>query len=940
MQAQVATLPTQKMVQAGQSPWLDYLSRDMIKSGKLRHLIEEQGVMGLTSNPSIFQKAISQSNGSYEADIQRLSRKGASTLEIYDALTVADIQKACDHFLGTFKQTEGEHGYVSLEVLPHLAYQTTKTIDEADRLFRAVKRPNLMIKIPATAEGIPAVREVISRGINVNITLMFSIEHYRQVAWAYIEGLEQLKKKGGDLSKVRSVASVFVSRIDTLIDKKLQALLPNASEQEKSQCQALLGKTAVANSKLIYQEFKTIFTSTRFQALSQKGAHPQKVLWGSTSVKNREYQDLLYVEPLIGPETVNTMPQETLDAVLDHGQIHKCTVEENVDDAEKRIQELECLGFNLVKIGDELQTQGVKLFSEAFELLMKTLEKAQKKYRPPKQGLPKDQYFLSPEDLRAVHEIANAYQQKGYLKRFISEDPTLWKTEASHLKSISNRLGWLKVHETMPSKFYQVDELWKDISKTGIKDVLLLGMGGSSLSPEVMSFICPRLSKVPRFRILDSTDPNMIASISKSLNLKKTLWIVASKSGATIETISQYYYFYAQVQQSYGKKADLSAAGNHFVAITDEGSMLQKIAVEQKFRACFINLSNIGGRYSALSLFGLVPAALMGIDYRNLMNRAEVVYQKIAAEEDLAKNPGFFLGIVLGYFATQGKNKLSFILSKSISPFGSWLEQLIAESTGKEKKGILPIDSEAFSDVSELSQDRVFVAIQLKKETDSQFAKRVGLVRKAKFPLIQIKWPDSQSLGGEFLRWEIATVIACLAFQVNPFDEPNVTDSKEITARLLAQLKEKGQLSRPPQTRSVKDKLGIDQFLPPSKAGRYLSILAYIERSPQMAGILERIRTKLRKKYRLPVLFGFGPRYLHSIGQFYKGGTPSGIFIEVVKQIKKDVPVPQTHYGFGQLIQAQAFGDYEAIQNKNLPIMLIDLGKDSRMGLKALERQI
>ncbi len=350
----------------GQSFWYDNIRRKFLEDGTLQGLIDNDGLRGMTSNPAIFEKAIGHSDD-YDAQIQALVADGADVNAVYEALAMADIQAACDLFSDLYAESEGGDGYVSLEVSPHLARDTEGTVTEARRLFAEVNRPNLMIKVPATPEGIPAVKQLISEGINVNITLMFSMAHYEAVAKAYIEGLTELLENGGDPTKVASVASFFVSRVDSAVDKQLEALNDPAAE-------ALMGKTAIANSKVVYQRFKDVFHGEDFARLQDAGAARQRLLWASTSTKNPAFPDTLYIDTLIGPETVNTIPPATVDAFRDHGKVEN-TLETAVADAQLTLDNLAELGVNLDDITEKLQEDGVDAFSKSFDVLMETIAK-------------------------------------------------------------------------------------------------------------------------------------------------------------------------------------------------------------------------------------------------------------------------------------------------------------------------------------------------------------------------------------------------------------------------------------------------------------------------------------------------------------------------------------------------------------------------------------
>ena len=369
------TSPLLDLQQQGQSVWCDSISRSLLDSGELRRMIAEDGLRGVTSNPSIFEKAI-DGGTEYDGEIRTMAGAGFSATRIYEVLAIKDIQGAADQFRALFETTGGGDGYVSLEVSPHLAHRTRETVEEARRLWKAVARPNLMIKVPATPAGMPAVRQLLGEGINVNVTLMFSMEHYLQVAEAYLQGIETLAASGRT-APVASVASFFVSRVDTVVDKLLQDLESRAgSVTEKERCRTLQGRAAVANARLVYRKFREIFGGSRFLGLKRQGFRSQRPLWASTSTKNPRYRDVLYVETLIGPDTVNTMPLSTLSAFRDHGEV-RATLEEDVEDARQTFVRLQELGIDMDAVTLELQEDGVKLFADAYDRLLASIQSKQ-----------------------------------------------------------------------------------------------------------------------------------------------------------------------------------------------------------------------------------------------------------------------------------------------------------------------------------------------------------------------------------------------------------------------------------------------------------------------------------------------------------------------------------------------------------------------------------
>ena len=940
MSTAIGSLATTELFQAGQSPWLDSISREILKSGRLQSWIADYGVMGVTSNPTIFEKAFGQAGGGYDEDIRRMFSSGMSTFEVYDALTLADIRRTCDLFLPVYQRTQGEHGFVSLEVAPNLAHDERGTLAEAGRLFKAVNRPNIMIKIPATPEGIPAIRACLSEGININVTLMFSMKHYREVAGAYLEGLAGRRAKGGDLRRLHSVASIFVSRIDTLLDKKLDDLGAKFPDQ-KERCRSLKGKAAVANSKLIYQAFKEIFNSEAFKKLRAAGAKVQKALWGSTSAKNPAYSDLIYVENLVGAETVNTMPQNTLEALLDHGIIRRDTIEEGLAESEAVLSELEKLGIDLLETGETLQREGVKAFNDSFDALMRTLElkRVPRGNRKKKFSKISASYSLASKSAEEVRERAGNLQSKNFHARFFQRDPSLWKQDIPSQEAIKNRLGWLNIQDWMLGRLYEIDILRKQLEDEKIKSIVLLGMGGSSLAPEVIGRICGRSSKGIQFYVLDTTDPGAILNVEKKLNLKSAVFIVSSKSGSTIETLSQFRYFYSRVETAYGKKAR-EKAGRHFIAITDEGSSLEKLAGSKQFRRIFINPKDVGGRFSALSYFGMAPAGLIGIDVRPILNQARDFLSWTREESRIEKNQAIYLGVTLAWLAKKGQDKVTLWISPAIRSFGTWLEQLVAESTGKEGKGIVPVEGEDPLDWKAYGKDRVFIAIQLKGDKAGTLPRRLREVKKAGYPVIEIEWPNQAAVGQAFLQWEIATAVMGAELEMNPFDEPNVKESKENTAVLLEKFKKNKKFDESSSILKAAGEAPFDSFFSRSQTGGYIALLAYTGRSKELARIFNNIRLRLAAHFKVPVLLGFGPRYLHSIGQLYKGGPKNGLFIEFLTQEAKDLKIPGEIYSFGQLKRAQALGDKQALEDKGLAVLTLDLGKDWLAALKRFETKL
>jgi len=943
-----AVNPVKQLTELGQSIWLDYIRRNLLKSGELQKLINEDGLRGMTSNPAIFEKAIAGSTD-YQDFLDSLAgRNDLDAKARYELLAIRDIQDAADLLRPVYQSTKKRDGYVSLEVSPYLAHETQGTLEEARRLWKAVGRDNVMIKVPGTPAGIPAVRQLVSEGININITLLFAQEVYEEVAQAFIDGAEKFAAGGGDVSKLASVASFFISRIDTLIDSIAEDKLKKESDPaRKALLKGILGKVAIANGKLTYQAYERIFSTPRWKALAAKGAQTQRVLWASTSTKNPAYRDVMYVEDLIGPDTVNTVPPATLDAFRDHGKA-RITLTEDIPGAKKVMSDLAASGISMKEVTDKLTDDGVRLFAEAFDKLLSAVEKSTKRQTTPKVN---QQSATLPKDLEgAVKKNLDDWRANGKVRRLWQLDASLWTNEDE-----SKWLGWLGITEDQIGHIGKLKSLAAEVKSGGFRDILLLGMGGSSLCPEVLSLTYPQVPGFPKLHILDSTDPAQIRSIEAKIDLAKTLFIVSSKSGSTLEPNIYKQYFFDRVKQVLG--AD--KAGSRFIAITDPGSKMQHVAERDRFWHIFYGLPSIGGRYSALSNFGMVPAAAMGLDVEKFLDRTDEMVQACMSCVPVEENPGVLLGLILGTAATMGRDKITIIASPGIFDLGAWLEQLIAESTGKVGKGIIPVDREELGPPEVYGNDRIFAYVRLTNAPDAQQDAKVGALEKAGHPVVRIALPERYDLGQEFFRWEIATAVAGSVIGINAFNQPDVEASKVETRKLTSEYEMSGSL---PAEKPLLEEGGFKLFTDERNAaelakavgndkslknylrahiarlspGDYFGLLAYVEMNEEHEAALQSLRHAVRDGKHVATCLGFGPRFLHSTGQDYKGGPNSGVFLQVTCDDAKDLQVPEQKYTFGVVKAAQARGDFAVLAERKRRALRVHLGSDVRAGLKKL----
>jgi len=882
----------QELLDLGQSVWLDYLRRGMLPSGELQRMIDD-GLRGMTSNPTIFEHAIGGSSD-YDEQLSRLAASPQSDREIFELLAVDDVRNAADAFRPAYDGSEGADGFVSLEVSPTLARDTAGTIAEARRLWAAVDRLNVMIKVPGTREGWPAIERLLTDGINVNITLLFSLDHYRQVAEAYLRALEARRDAGQPIDRVASVASFFVSRVDTEVDRRLD---PASS---------LRGKVAIANAQLAYAWFRELLEGRRWRAVAAAGAKPQRLLWASTGTKDPAYSDVLYVDSLIGADTINTLPPQTLQLFEDHGTVRE-TLPADLAEARRVMDRLRGAGVDFDDVTRVLEEEGIEKFAKSFEALLGVIAGKRKALAGPEP--PRHSAQLRAFDQQVALRLAELERAR-VPKRIWARDPTVWKPDPK-TPEIADRLGWLTVGEMMAQQVKMLAGFAEEIRRE-FDRVVLCGMGGSSLAPEVLWRTFGRRPGYPTLTVLDSTDPRAVTGAVADGEVARTLFLISSKSGTTQETDCLYRHFWERSGQR----------GTQFVAITDPDTPLARLAAERRFRRAFSNPKDIGGRYSALSYFGLVPAALIGIDVGALLHRAHRAAEAAAPLVPAAQNPAAWLGALLGEAELAGRNKATFVLSPGIGSFGLWVEQLIAESTGKEGKGILPVAEEPLGPPDVYGRDRVFLALTLAGEADDATEGQLRALTAAGHPVVRLTLEDRYDLGQEFFRWEFATAVAGAILQINAFDQPNVAESKQNTKDVLAG-------KQPPAPAATAAEL--DRFLGAIRPGDYLAMMAYLPPTPANDRRLAVARRKLRDRLKVATTVGYGPRFLHSTGQLHKGGPPIGHFLQITERAEPDVPIPGEAYTFGQLEMAQAEGDLRALRGRGRPAVRIE-------GLALLER--
>jgi transaldolase/glucose-6-phosphate isomerase len=900
----MARNPLQQLHDHGQSVWYDNLSRELIASGGLQQLIDASGVVGVTSNPTIFEKAISGSSD-YDDQIRELATAGKSTDEVYEELVVRDIQQAADILRPVFEHSDNNagDGYVSLEVSPTLAHETQKTMEDARRLFARVDRPNVMIKIPGTPEGLPAIEQMLYEGVNVNITLLFSLEAYREVADAYLRALERRAEEGKGLEKIASVASFFVSRVDTEADKRLQKIIDDEPGSERAaRANALLGKLAIANAKLAYLAFQEIFSGERWEKLAKLGAKVQRPLWASTSTKNPAYSDTLYVDELIGPHTVQTLAPASIEAFGDHGTLGE-TLTSDVDAAQQVFNDLESLGVSYDDITDTLVREGVASFAKSFESLLGGLDEKRQRFA-------EESGASRAAELGALHPKVQAaldsLRQQDVARRLRERDPDIWLADGETPNHPEQRIGWGPVVQALllRARAGIFDNLASEVRERGYERAILLGMGGSSLGAEFIARCFPPRDGYPKLSVLDTTHPDTLARVTDEVRECKTLFIVSTKSGTTVETLSLYRHF---LDERGGDASD-------FIAVTDAGTGLEHEANERGFWKVLSNPPETGGRYSAISYFALIPAAVAGVDVTALLERANVL---LPVNDE---HPGMWLGAAIGTAALEGRDYVTVVTSPSLARFTDWLVQILAESTAKHGKGVVAIKGEPVMSPDRYRTDRLFIYFR-GPDAESETDAALEALRAAGHPVVTLPVDGPGQLGMEVVRWDVATTVAGGVLGVNPFDESGFQETKDVTKELLAN--HGHEIPAPIALHEA-----VERVTSSVPKGGYVAILAWADRTAEHEKALLDLRLALSAATGAPVIVSFGPRYLHATGQMHRSGRGGGTFLHITQTPSVDFEIPGARYSFGTLFAAQLAADAITLHAAGHPIARVEAGTD------------
>lgn len=898
----------------GLSIWLDGLRRGTLMSGEFARLIRE-GVRGAIIDPRVLEQAISGSTD-YDDGLRRLVGEGCVATAIQRTLLVEDAREAADALRPLFEASGERDGYVSCP-LPGAPRDTESMLEAAAELHKSLRRENFLVQLPATPAGVRACALLAAQGFSSHVTLVFDADRAEHVMSAFRQGVATAKD-----SRARLWLGPTLNRLDASVDRELRALIQRGADE--ATCEGLLSRAALALARQLQLATQSLTDTIADQPrvrLLFSGVDPTEAGQAPTHYLGTLLGSLVCAQTHASFEAFQDLDASDVDGRLGlSGERQPAPV----------FSALSQVGVDMATVGSELRGALSHDLSRADEALCHVITARREALL---EQAPERQRLSLGDAPRPVMEALKALGRQEAPRRLWHADPTLFTADPAHEASIRSRLGWLHSPARMRAHLDDLSEFSRQMYRAGFRKVLLMGMGGSSLCPEVLANTYGQTPGFMELRVLDSTDPSAVLHAAEWVEVGQTLFIVASKSGGTIEVRAFEAYFFEMVKEHLGARA-----GSQFVAITDPQTALVDLARRRGYARVFENDPNIGGRYSAVSLFGLLPAALIGADLEALVGDAERMAVSCAPVVPSEDNPGLRLAAFVAGLAKAGRDKLTLVLSPEVASLGSWIEQLVAESTGKQGRGVVPIDQEPLGAPDSYTQDRAFVYVRFGGRAQTPLDLEVDQLVSAGHPVARIGMLAEHDLGGEFFRWEIATAFTGALLGVNPFDEPNVTEAKQETASLIAHFERTGELSVPPGAAPSSAQVAslLDSLLP----GDYLVLSAYIERTPARDALFAKIREQIRDRYRVATTLGYGPRFLHSTGQLHKGGPASVKFLVFTQDRSLDLAIPGKPYGFAVLRDAQAFGDLAVLERRERRAQHVQLGGAVDAGLEELLRAV
>lgn len=903
----------------GQSLWLDNIRRDSLDSGELADQVAAGELRGATSNPTLFERAIVSSEN-YAVDLRRFAQAGWSAERIFVQLAVDDIRAAADAFLPLFEQTNGGDGFVSIDVNPEFVDDTNKTVEEARRLWDVVNRPNAMIKIPATLAGLSAIESSIRAGINVNATLIFSLGRYIEVMEAYMGGLEGRLEAGGSLDHISSVASYFVSRIDTALDEQLQEIIQRG-EAEGERASSLLGKVAIANCKLAYAQFVATFQGERFQTLATRGARVQRPLWASTPTHSPEYPDTYYVDHLIGPDTVNTLSETTFKAFKDHGT-PELTLPENISTARSQLQALDDLGISLDTVAEQLERQCVSELSASYRSVLGTIEAKASTFQ-------KELAVLEPKMRETLAEL----ERDDVGKRLWQEDATLWVERDREKAQVRRWLGWLSEPAKMSTGVAKLTRFAEAVDPA-ITSLVLIGSGGGTFTAKVLARILASPNGID-LHTINTANPDDIRAIKRKIAPEATLYLLVESSpgdGIEEQLLSTFW------EQAVRKLEEQT--GDHFVVIAKEGFKLHNWAVEKGIQKIIEADNQDDLCLSPFNITSLLPAALAGADIHSFVQGGVDMTRACGPLENGAQNPGLFLSSVLAAAFRSGRDKVTLFADPPLEPGLKWIECLLAAGRGRDERGFITIRDEPPGSGNVYGDDRLFVYLRVSGSLDRRLAEWI----RADIPVLVLETsPCPASIGEMLVQWQIGAAIAQHLLSVNPTALDAHHRSRAEFQHILHRLERKGEL---PQIDPLWQGDGVqlraasrgrkftgdglsevaDFILTESQEAGGLGLRFFTPMSKTLQGKVRRLRHTLRDQLGL---FSLASSAEYDLGS--ARGFKDVVNLILMVKPRKDEAIAGKKYTFGQLFEGQALSDLAAMKEYESPVLYLYFDAQKRL---------
>lgn len=895
----------------GQSVWLNYLRRAFLESGELSDLLSV-GISGITSSPALFAKAITHS-ADYDQVLQQQVAAGMPVKSIFEALLVDDMQRAADCLHPAHERSGGLDGFVSMELDPAWMYDAMNMVAEAQRLLRAVDRSNVMIEIPATEAGFEAIQALTADGVSINVTHIFAVEQYELASKAYTAGLETfVKTHSAWRIAPSSVASFSLNRIDSYVD----ALLKEAGLVE------LCGLTAIALAKVAYGRYQALFQGPQWEALAKFGARPLRLKWTRLTPRQFHYDELHYVLALIGPDTVTTLSPATLNALREHAAIAP-TLENWMQRAPDHLAQIKGSGIDLAEVARALQRNSLAAYDRQFQELINSVGQKRQQLEEGWQRLHAALGEYEPIVDKALQQVC----ERHLIRRLWAEDVTLWPQK----KTNGRHLGWLKSVTRMQENAPHLLKFTRQLRQDGFTSVLIVGMGHAVTAGDVLVRMLGQESTLHPWRrghealfvrTLDTIDPAAVRQQVNQLNMQRTLVVLAGKTGMCRETQALARYLAARVGVVVGD----DAVSSHFAAITTRGSWLANWASTHNLRNIFYDDPAIDEAFAALSYFGLVPAALAGVDVLSILDQALAMQGNASSCNwpTRGDNMAAQLGTILAILTKAGRNKLTLILSPSVLPFGHWVARFVATGIGKQEQGIVPIVEESVGEPAVYGADRFFVHVRLRGE--GQHDAPLAAIQAAGHPLVTIHLTDPCELGGWFFVWEMALAVAAVQLHVNPFTQPQLAFIESQTSQVLANFAQNG--SWPLSKAAPISWESLDTFLSKAESGDFVALQVFAPRSVENDRVLGSLQCRIRDRYQLATTVDYEPASHHTNSLLHNGGAKGGHFVQFIgpmpvpdEMIPTARNLPPDAPSFGALQRAQALAVRGLLREQGRPFM-------------------